>query len=363
LTYLLAHRFKSLQHVPLGIPGWMPVYVDLRLSNAHFMLMASPYKGLWRELDEVEIMHQFVRNGDVVFDIGANVGLHSIVLSRLVGPEGKLCAFEPNSELLPALKFTIEQLGNATLHPMALSNRDAESQLFIPPDDTVASLADWTIASPKFNQDGPSHVIACVERRLDDLIQSGVLPQPDFIKCDVEGAELQVFEGAPNTLNRVDAPIVLFEANECASRGFNVGVSAAKDFLASLTKADYHFYEIHLGGKLVAMQILIRASQTFLQYLNRNVEAIQTSDANITQVSRGFQAGAEQPLAPSAAFDSGLSRRFDRRRASLERSMSMSPDQFRRRLEQLKRSACTVLPLGEAITRLYETICPIAASR
>jgi FkbM family methyltransferase len=254
LTYLLAQRFGSLQHVPLEIPGWAPVYVDLRLSNAHFMVMESPYKGLWRELDEVEIMRQFVRAGDVAFDIGANVGLHSILLSRLVGPQGKLCAFEPNAELLHALEFTIEQLGNATLYPIALSNKDADSQLFIPPDDTVASLADWTIASPKFNQDGPSHVIACVERRLDDLIQGGVLPQPDFIKCDVEGAELRVFQGAHNTLNRVDAPIVLFEANECASRGFDVGVSAAKDFLAALQTPHYRFSEIHEGGRLVAMQ-------------------------------------------------------------------------------------------------------------
>jgi FkbM family methyltransferase len=264
LTYVLAKRFGSLQHVPLDIPGWVPVYVDLRLSNAHFMLMESPYKGLWRELDEVEIMHRFVRAGDVAFDIGANVGLHSIVLSRLVGPSGKLCAFEPNAELLHALKFTIEQLGNATLYSVALSNKDAESQLFIPPDDTVASLADWTIASPNYNQDGPSHVITCRERRLDDLIQAGQLPQPDFIKCDVEGAELRVFEGGIRTLSRVDAPIIMFEANECASRGFNVGVSAAKDFLASLKEPHYRFYEILKGGKLLAMQDV---NQTFSNIL------------------------------------------------------------------------------------------------
>lgn len=254
LTYVLANHFGSLQRVPLNIPGWMPVYVDLRLSNAHFMLMESPFKGLWRELEEVEIMHRFVREGDVAFDIGANVGLHSIVLSRLVGPTGKLCSFEPNPELLHALKFTIEQLGNATLYNIALSNKDAESQLFVPPDNTVASLTDWTIASPIFNQDGPSHVVTCSERRLDDLIEDGTLPQPDFIKCDVEGAELRVFEGSAGTLSRVDAPIILFEANECASRGFNVEVSAAKDFLASLKGPDYRFYELHEGGRLLAIE-------------------------------------------------------------------------------------------------------------
>src|SRR5258707_4916022 len=64
--------------------------------------------------------------------------------------------------------------------------------------------------------------------------------------------------------------------------------------------------------------MLIRTSQTFLQYLNRNAEEIQTSDVEITEGFRRVHAGAEQPLAPSATFDSGLSRSFDRRRASLE---------------------------------------------
>jgi hypothetical protein len=45
----------------------------------------------------------------------------------------------------------------------------------------------------------------------------------------------------------------LFEANECASRGFDIEVFAAKDFLASLKEPRYHFYEIHEGGKLRTM--------------------------------------------------------------------------------------------------------------
>ena len=256
MTYLLARHFQSLQQCPLDIPGWAPVYIDLRMSNAHVMLMQSPYNGLWRELDEVEIMRRFVQPGDVVFDIGANVGLHSILLSHLVGSEGQLFAFEPNAELLRALKFTIAQLGNAKLHPIALSNREAESQLFVPPDDSVASLADWTLASPIFNQDGPAHIVKCTEHRMDNLIEAGLIPQPDFIKCDVEGGELQVFQGAHNALDRVDAPIILFEVNECASRAFGFDVSAARDFLAALQSPSYRFFEIRAGGDLANVEEL-----------------------------------------------------------------------------------------------------------
>jgi FkbM family methyltransferase len=214
------------------------------------MLMASPYEGLWRELDEVKTMRRFVKAGDVVFDIGANVGLHSILLSRVVGPSGKVCAFEPNSDLLTALESTISQLRNATLHPIALSNKTTESVLFVPPDDSVASLVDWAVNSPKFADDGPSHVVACVERTLDSLVDAGMLPQPNFIKCDVEGAELRVFEGGRKTLDRVDAPLILFEANECAMRAFDLDVSAAMDFLAGLIKPNYRFFAVGADAKL-----------------------------------------------------------------------------------------------------------------
>src|SRR6185369_3924685 len=124
--------------------------------------------------------------GDVVFDIGANIGLHSILLSKLVGPSGRVCAFEPNSELFPALSCTIAQLGNATLYPFALSNTTNESLLFVPPDDSVASLVDWTVNAPSFADDGPAHAVTCIERPLDSLVSENMLPEAHFIKCDVE---------------------------------------------------------------------------------------------------------------------------------------------------------------------------------
>ncbi len=171
LTFLMARHFGSLQHVPLQIPGWSPVHIDLRLSDSHNILLNSPYEKPWRELEEISIMQRFVRKGDVAFDIGANIGLHSILLSGQVGPEGKLCVFEPNVELLSALRHTVRKLDNATLYAFALSNKNGRSTLFVPSDHTTASLADWTGSSPVFKDDGPSHVVTCDERRIDDLIE------------------------------------------------------------------------------------------------------------------------------------------------------------------------------------------------
>ena len=253
VTYLLASKFKSLQQVPVDLPGWSPVFIDLRMGNSHLVIMDSPYAGLWRELDEVSVMQRFVQSGDVAFDIGANIGLHSILLSRLVGPQGKLHAFEPNTELVPALSCTLRELGNATLHTIALSDRDDESTLFVPPDDSMASLKDWTTADA-LGGEGKPRLVTCQQRQMDDLVRDGILPQPDFIKCDVEGAELLVFKGGQRTLEREDAPTILFEMNEAASGGFGYEVSGAKDFLASLKSPRYEFFKIQPGGELKRLQ-------------------------------------------------------------------------------------------------------------
>jgi FkbM family methyltransferase len=176
-------------------------------------------------------MRKVVRPDDVVFDIGANIGVHSVALSKMAGPRGRLCVFEPNPELLPQLRLTVEGLGNAKLYPFALSDKSDVSTLFIPENAEMGSLANWTAER---DGAGEIHTINCEVRRIDDLISNGDIPLPDFIKCDIEGAELMAFKGANAALDRIDAPIILFEANIHNTRGFGFGIEDAKNYLDSL---------------------------------------------------------------------------------------------------------------------------------
>ncbi len=73
-----------------------------------------------------------------------------------------------------------------------------------------------------------------------------------------------VFEGARQTLNRVDAPIILFEANECASSAFNLDVAAAKDFLAGLDAPRYCFFAITKQRELKSLRAI---NKSFLNIL------------------------------------------------------------------------------------------------
>jgi FkbM family methyltransferase len=285
LTFLCARHLESLQAVPIQIADSAPLYVDLRDGLNHHLLAGDPWEVAPWEADEQAVMRQLVLPGDTALDIGANIGLHSVLLSKLVGAHGQLSTFEPNAELHLALSRTVSNLGNASLYPFALSNRCGEAAFFLPMNHQKASLANWTDEAI----DGTPRVARCSLRRLDDLVQDGVVPRPDFIKCDVEGAERLVFalwhaqhgrprhvaarepgelvcldtfyigqlkgvgkvwqiracdaanivavpesrtervtkrhEGAIEVLDRPDAPIILFEANVYNARAFGFSIA------------------------------------------------------------------------------------------------------------------------------------------
>lgn len=244
LTFFLARHLRAFQAVPVHIKDHPYVYLDLRFGYAHQLLWDSPYDAPPREPDEQAVMRRVVREGDAAYDIGVHFGFHTALLARLAGPRGRVCAFEPNEQLFPSLRRTLAELPNATLHPLALSDEDSDATLFVPEDVSMASLADWT------GERGGTRQIKCRQRRLDGLVERGEVPAPDFLKCDVEGAELSVFRGARRTLDRADAPVVLFELNANAARGFGQEKSAAMDFLASLDAPRYRFFEVGEGGRL-----------------------------------------------------------------------------------------------------------------
>jgi hypothetical protein len=142
-TFMLARRLKSLQAVAVTIDSHR-LYVDLRDGLSHGLLAGSPWATVPWEVDEQNVMRQLIRTGDRVFDIGAHIGLHTVLFSELVGPTGEVHAFEPNAAKASTLAVTISSLRNARLHPVALGERAGRATLFVPEDQSMASLADWT---------------------------------------------------------------------------------------------------------------------------------------------------------------------------------------------------------------------------
>ncbi len=273
VTLLLARYVRSLQAVPIRIAGVADVYVDLRHLSSHFWLAGTPFTHSPLEMDEQLVMRRFVRGGDTVFDIGANIGVHTVLLSQLAGPQGRVFAFEPNTELLPTLTLTVDGLDNASLYPYALSDDDTEAAFFVPTHHTMSSLADWTSNTTLGEiRLGKARTITVRQERIDNLIGKGILSVPNFIKCDVEGAELKVFRGGKETLDRIDAPVVLFEAGPESAGGFGLTMTDAADFLRDLALPRYQFFELQPGGTLKSVR------PADLKKHNQNVLAVPESE-------------------------------------------------------------------------------------
>jgi FkbM family methyltransferase len=150
-------------------------------------------------------MRRLVRPGMTALDIGANQGVYTLGLSRLVGTRGRVYAFEPDPELHRALVANLEQNGVANVEAAAcaLGREDAVLGLW----RNVFNSGDNRLSGPAHGADAAS-VVEVPVRRLDGLHPGLAV---DFIKLDVQGWELQVLEGMEGTLGRSPGVVLVFE--------------------------------------------------------------------------------------------------------------------------------------------------------
>ena len=140
-----------------------------------------------------------VRPGNMVMDLGANWGLHTLYLSRLVGTNGLVVAVEPYAQALSELNWHLEANGcsNVKVLPLAVSNCEKE-EIFVPGD----APSTGQLVGPQADASSCGNAVSVPVRRLDSLVEELNLQRLDMIKIDVEGAEERVFLGAQNTIER-----------------------------------------------------------------------------------------------------------------------------------------------------------------
>jgi FkbM family methyltransferase len=237
LPIMAARYCSALQAVPIIVESCAPFYVDLRTPGAAQWFAGSPWNRCPQELVERDLMRRLVQPGDTVYDIGANIGLHTVLLRGLTAA-GRVIAFEANPERQPCLSRTLAGINGLGIY-VALADRSGSVDFFVPEDHSMASLADWTGLATRR--------LSCECRRLDDLD----VPAPDFIKCDVEGADALVFRGARKMLDDRDAPVILFESNARAAARLGLPPDADLEALRSCHAAGYTFYAITDDGRVV----------------------------------------------------------------------------------------------------------------
>lgn len=179
-----------------------------------------------------------VRRGDVVIDVGANRGHLTTLFSHLAGASGTVYAFEPvpaTFECLAARVAARTRHPNVHLWNAAVGlprSAEATTIVYVPGEfDGQASLTPhqhglWTCTT-----DVESFTVPF--RALDAMVSTEGLSTVDFLKIDVEGAELPVLRGAVGTL-RQHRPIIYLELCEAWTRDFGYGADEVLDHLQTV---------------------------------------------------------------------------------------------------------------------------------
>ncbi|MBK8783844.1 MAG: FkbM family methyltransferase [Anaerolineales bacterium] len=156
------------------------------------------------EQTDFDLVSRLLEDGQTVLDIGANIGWYSLQIAAAF-PSVKVLAFEPIPNTYNYLKQNVElnNAANITIHNFGFWNKaDTLTFYFYPEGSGNASAVN-------VSEKESVEEIQCPVTRLDDFVIESNL-HVDFIKCDVEGAEKFVFEGAVEMLHR-DKPIVYTE--------------------------------------------------------------------------------------------------------------------------------------------------------
>jgi len=159
-------------------------------------------KGFRDERSVLDCLIQAIQLGDIAYDIGANIGTHTIFMAKKVGRHGNVIAFEPNIQNYERLQLNIilNGLKNVDLKQIALGHVFREGMLY------NKGVCSSLVASQK---DSVGHKVKIEPG--DHFVRSENLPLPKVVKIDVEGYEYAVIRGLRETLNNKICQMVCCE--------------------------------------------------------------------------------------------------------------------------------------------------------
>jgi FkbM family methyltransferase len=209
-------RWASTKILPRDSLTWVQVQHG---NAAGLWLRLNPRTGRsilegGRELEVQRSLYEHLRPGMNFYDIGANIGFFSLIAAHLVGEHGHVTAFEADPENAARLR---EHIARNKLSQVVVEEKAVWSEL--ERRTVMFARTDPTVSPDR----GTGHVASAAE---PDTIQVAAVsldeytstsPAPDFLKCDVEGAELEVFRGARRLL-REKRPGIICEMHSEENR-------------------------------------------------------------------------------------------------------------------------------------------------
>jgi FkbM family methyltransferase len=165
------------------------------------------------EYSSFQLFSTLLERGSIILDVGANSGVYSIFYSRLVGDKGRIYAFEPDTSnyFLLQENLKLNNCNNVRAYNFALSNKESIVEMIsYNPADLNLKLQGDSFKYMKEVSDITEPLHRTKAYKLDDLDEIKNISKIDFIKIDVEGAELLVLQGSINTIKK-HKPVIIFE--------------------------------------------------------------------------------------------------------------------------------------------------------
>jgi FkbM family methyltransferase len=172
------------------------------------------------EKSEVALATVFLKSGMSVIDVGANIGLYSILAAKRVGPSGSVWAFEPSNESAARLErnLALNRCNSVRVYRLALSDTPSTS-LHLGSDPGFGDAYRYLLP-PTSNKGGSTSEVVPVTT-LDAWAAANGIARLDFLKVDIEGGEYKMFLGARECLATNPRVVIMFEceADWCARAG------------------------------------------------------------------------------------------------------------------------------------------------
>jgi len=200
------------------------------LPRTHYPVVRGPLRGRWFVLgaaggagggasvyvnqvepEKTDALLRLLEPGQVIFDVGANIGYYTLLASLRVGSGGKVFAFEPSPRNISYLHrhLVLNGASNVVVVPAACSDRNSLAVF-----EQNAACAEGRLAAPGATAEGTDLALAATVT-IDGVVSlTGYVP--DVLKIDVEGAEEQVLQGAIATLRSARPTLILAVHSEAA---------------------------------------------------------------------------------------------------------------------------------------------------
>jgi FkbM family methyltransferase len=203
LGFQLSFLGKAISLLLRIIPSGTPVPILLGPMRGKRWIMGSSLHRCWLgtfEPSKQKLFSSAIKPGDVVYDLGANVGYYSLLAGILVGPAGQIFSFEPVPRNLSFLRrhLALNGVKNCTVFDAAVSRSNGTATFDFGPNAHSGHLGDGSLDATNVRT-----------VTLDSLVESGEIKPPNLIKCDIEGAEFDALTGAMQTLSHYGPSIFL----------------------------------------------------------------------------------------------------------------------------------------------------------